>query len=404
MRGKYRTRAFALLGAVALLAAGCGDDGGGGSTSGGTSEGEDKECTWVIGTMGALSGDFANLGVAIYEGIEYAVNQANEAGELACTLEISKQDSGGSPEQAPGLAQNLVVDEELVAVVGPYFSGETLAVGDLFTEANVLMTGTGTNDTIDEQGYKTWFRAVASDGVQGPTAATYISEVLQPQTVAIVHDGQDYSKGLADSVQAELGDAAVGPFVINPEEDDYSGVVAKVANANPDVVYYGGYNPQAGTLLRQLDEAQVDATFVSDDGAKDPSFGEAAGPAAAGALVTCPCADPTKVDGAEDFVEGMRGEFGADAPGTFSADMYDVTGFVIDALAEADADTPIEEVRQTVIDFFANAEGLEGITKNYTWDETGELQADPLEDIWIYEWDDKAGDFVSLGKASDLLE
>lgn len=403
MKGKFKLRVFALVGAAALLAAGCGDDGGSNGSDGGDSAAEPKDCTWVIGTMGALSGDFATLGLPIFEGIEYAVDQANEAGDLACTLEIDKQDSGGSPEQAPGLAQNLVVNEELVAVVGPYFSGETLAVGDLFTEAGILITGTGTNDTIDEQGYKTWFRSVASDGVQGPTAATYIKDVLQPQTVAIVHDGQDYSKGLADSVQAELGSTAVGPFVINPEEDDYSGVVAKVANANPDVVYYGGYNPQAGTLARQLEEAEVDALFFSDDGAKDVSFGETAGPAASGALVTCPCADPTKVDGAEEFVEGMRAEYGEDAPGTFSADMFDVTNFVIDALAEVDAETPIEEVRKTIVDFFANAEALEGITKNYTWDETGELQADPLEDIWIYEWDDKAGDFVSLGRASDLL-
>jgi branched-chain amino acid transport system substrate-binding protein len=322
---------------------------------------------------------------------------------LSCTLEIDKQDSGGSPEQAPGLAQNLIVNEELVAVIGPYFSGETLAVGELFTEAGILMTGTGTNDTIDDQGYTTWFRAVASDGVQGPTAATYIKDVLQPQTVAIVHDGQDYSKGLADSVQAELGSTAVGPFVINPEEDDFSGVVAKIANTNPDVVYYGGYNPQAGTLARQLNEAQVDARFFSDDGAKDASFGETSGPAAAGALVTCPCADPTKVDGAGEFVEGMRAEYGDDAPGTFSADMFDVTNFVIEALGEADADTPIEEVRTSIVEFFANAEGLEGITKNYTWDDTGELEADPLEDIWIYEWDEAAGDFLSLGRASDLL-
>lgn len=396
MRSRYR--AFALAGVFALVAAGCGGgDGGGGSAAG------DKDCTWVIGTMGALSGDYATLGLPISEGVEYAVDQANEEGELACELKLRKEDSGGSSEQAPGLAQNLVVNEELVACICPYFSGETLAVGDLFTEAGILMTGTGTNDTIDEQDYKTWFRAVASDGVQGPTAATYIKEVLQPQTVAVVHDGQDYSKGLADSVLAELGSTGVGPFVINPDEDDYSGVVAKVADANPDVVYYGGYNPQAGTLARQLNEAQVDARFFSDDGAKDVSFGETAGPSAAGALVTCPCADPTKVEGAAEFVEGMRAEYGKDAPGTFSADTYDVTNFVIDALAEVDADTPIEEVRSTIVAYFADAEGLEGITKSYTWDETGELQADPLEDIWIYEWDQAAGDFVSLGRASDLL-
>ena len=30
--------------------------------------------------------------------------------------------------------------------------------------------------------------------------------------------------------------------------------------------------------------------------------------------------------------------------------------------------------------------------------------ADPLNDIWIYEWSNEAGDFVSLGPAADLVE
>lgn len=395
--GSKKMMVVALACAAALVGAACGDDGGGGSASG------DKDCTWVIGTMGALSGDFATLGVPIFEGVEYAVAEANEEADLACNLEIQREDSQGSSDQAPGLAQRLVINEELVACICPYFSGETLAVGKTFTEAGILMTGTGTNDTIDEQNYETWFRSVASDGVQGPAAATYIKEVLSPSRVAVVHDGQDYSKGLAESVLSELGSGGVGPFVINPDEKDYSAVIAKLANENPDAVYYGGYNPQAGTLLRQLSEAGIQVPFISDDGAKDPSFGEGAGDAATGAIVTCPCADPNKVEGASEFVEGMKAEYGDDAPGTFAADVYDVTTFVADALGEMSADDSIEDVRAAVIEYFDSAEGLEGITKSYTWDDTGELQADPLEDIWIYEWNDEVGDFTSLGKAADLL-
>lgn len=395
-----RKKKFALTAlacAMALIAAGCGDDGGGTGTA------SEKDCTWVIGSMGALSGDFANLGAPIYEGVEYAVDEANEEGDLACNLEIQREDSQGSSDQAPGLAQRLVINENLVACICPYFSGETLAVGKTFTEAGILMTGTGTNDTIDEQGFETWYRAVASDGVQGPAAAEYIKAVIDPTTVAVVHDGQDYSKGLAETVLEELGDQAVGPFVINPDEKDYSAVIAKINSENPDAVYYGGYNPQAGTLLRQLGESGLDVPYVSDDGAKDPSFGEGAGKQAAGAVVTCPCADPAKVEGASEFVEGMKEAYGEDAPGTFAADMYDVTTFVIDALEQFDADTPIEEVRAGVVEYFETAEGLEGITKSYTWDDTGELQADPLEDIWFYEWDEEAGDFTSLGRAADVI-
>ncbi len=402
MGRKALWRLLALVAALALITAACGGDDDEGDDAGGSDE--PKDCTWTIGTMGALSGDYATLGVPISEGVEFAVTQANEEGSLACTLEYTSEDSQGSPDQAPALAQNLVGDETLVACMCPYFSGETLATGEIFMEAGVLISGTGTNDTIDEQGFETWYRAVASDGVQGPVAAEYIQAVYSPSVVAVAHDNQDYSKGLAESVQEVLGDTAVGPFVINPEETDYSAVVAQIKDAAPDVVYYGGYTPQAGPLMKQLQEAGVDVPFVSGDGTKDPSFGELVGEGAEGAIVTCPCADPLKIDGATEFVDAMSAEYGENAPGTFATDLYDVTNIVIEALSGLSGDEPIEDVRAAVVEHFANADGIQGIAKAYSWSDVGEFEADPLADIWIYEWSNDAGNFVSLGPASDFVE
>ena len=397
-RGLWKV--LALVASLSLVAVACGDDDGGGGSGG---DDDRTACTWKIGTMGALSGDYATLGAPIFEGVEYAVNQANEEGDVPCELEIQREDSQGSSDQAPPLAQSLVQDDEVVACICPYFSGETLATGDIFAEAGMLMSGTGTSDEIDDQDFGVWFRSVASDGVQGPAAAAYIQEVLQPQSVAVIHDNSDYGKGLAESVASELGDLAEGPFTIDPNETDYSATVSQVNSANPDVVYYGGYNPQAGQLLNQLREAGVEAQYVSDDGATDPSFGQVPGELAEGAIVTCPCGDPTKIEGAEDFVEGMRAEYGENAPGTFAADMYDVTTFAIDALRELNGDEPIEEVRQHIIDYFDAADGLEGIAKTYTWEDNGEFVADPLEDIWIYEWSNEEKNFVSVGPASEVI-
>src|SRR5665809_56258 len=112
---------LALLSAVMLLAAACGgdDDDGNGDDAGAD---EDIDCNWVIGTMGALSGDNATIGQPIFQGIEYAVEELNEAGELPCTLELVDEDSQGDPAQAPPLAQSLVENEELVAICLLYTS------------------------------------------------------------------------------------------------------------------------------------------------------------------------------------------------------------------------------------------------------------------------------------------
>src|SRR5688500_10898520 len=98
-------KVLALGAALAPVATACGEEEGGGSGGGGEAE---IDCAWKIGTVGALAGDYATLGMPIFDGIEYAVNEANEAGEVPCELEIAREDSQGSSEQAPPLAQSLV--------------------------------------------------------------------------------------------------------------------------------------------------------------------------------------------------------------------------------------------------------------------------------------------------------
>ncbi|HWL65735.1 MAG TPA: branched-chain amino acid ABC transporter substrate-binding protein [Actinomycetota bacterium] len=395
-----RLHLVAAAAAMALVAAACG---GGGDGGGGPAAEGPGDCTWTIATMGALSGDYASVGQPIADGVEYAVNAANEEGNLACQLEFVSEDSQGDPNPAPGLAQKIVSNQSVVFCACPYFSGETLATGKIFGKAGVAISGTGTNETIDEQGFETWFRAVAPDNIQAEVAGAYIRDGLKAKAVAVVHDNQDYSKGLAEGVAKALGDLVTDTYVINPEETDYSAVVGQVADASPDVVFYGGYTPQAGPLAKQLVDAGVDATFMTDDGSKDPAFGDTAKDAAEGALASCPCADPLKVDGAEDYVSAMQEAYGKNAPGTFAADMTDVTNLAIEALAAYEGDAEdITAVRKAVVDYFAAADGIQGITKAYAWNDDGEFEGGP-GDVWIYEWDMKAKNFLSLGPASELL-
>ena len=391
----------ALLSAFALIGAACGgDDGGGG---GGTAE-QPTDCEWTIATMGALSGDYASVGQPIADGVEYAVNQVNDEGNLGCEILFTSEDSQGDPNQAPALAEKIIGDDTVVFCACPYFSGETLATGQIFSDAGMAISGTGTNETIDEQGYTTWFRAVAPDNIQAEVAAQYLDDVVGASTVAVVHDNQDYSKGLADGVAKNLSAEVVAgkALVIDPEGTDYSSVVTQVVDAAPDAVFYGGYTPQAGPLAKQLADAGFDGVFMTDDGSKDPTFGGLAGAGAEGALASCPCVDPLQIDAASEFVDGMQSEYGKNAPGTFAADMYDVTIFALQALESYEGDAEdIDAVRQHIVTAFQDAEGYEGVAKSYSWDDTGEFEGGP-EDIWIYEWSNKEENFVSLGPASEL--
>jgi hypothetical protein len=100
----------------------------------------------------------------------------------------------------------------------------------------------------------------------------------------------------------------------------------------------------------------------------------------------------------------MQEAYGKNAPGTFAGDMTDVTNLAIEALAAYEGDpADITAVRKAVVDYFAAADGIQGITKAYSWNDDGEFEGGP-GDVWIYEWDMKAKNFLSLGPAAELLK
>jgi len=94
------------LGALALSA--CGGSSGGGSSSGGGKK------TYTIAYQGPLSGDNAQLGINMDNGVKLAVEQANKKGDLPFTLNFTDSDDVGDPAQAPAAARKLIDNKDVV--------------------------------------------------------------------------------------------------------------------------------------------------------------------------------------------------------------------------------------------------------------------------------------------------
>lgn len=390
---------FAMLMALTLVAAACGGDDEGEGDGGGGDDAAATDCTWNVGTVGALSGDLATIGGPIFDGIEYGVQAANEEFDLPCELALVEEDSQGAEDKAPQLAQNLVTDEELVAVVGPYFSGETLASGDIFEEAGVpFLTPSATNPDLSNNGWTNFFRLVGTDAQQAEEVGTYLNDVEQAESVVVLHDNTEYGKPLGEGV-AEATDAE-DVIAINPEETDHSAEISAAQDTGADAVFFGGYQPEYSEILKQANEAGFEATFVSGDGSKAPELSE--DPSAEGSIVTCPCDDPaasTNPD-ANQFAKDFEADTG-EPPGTYATEGYDGVFLVATALEEAGlaGDEPIEEVRAAIQEYVAGA-SYEGLSKTYEFDDKGELGT---VSIFAYETKQGApGGFEQLGLISEL--
>jgi branched-chain amino acid transport system substrate-binding protein len=346
---------FALLLALAVVLAACGN----GTTEEPTTEptdavdteepgddepGDDQpvvEGDVVIAYQGPLTGDFAALGQNMIRGVQLAVMQANDSGELDFTITVRQFDSQGAPDQAPALANQMVADESIVALVGPSFSGETNAAGPILEQGGLpFVSPSATNPDLSGNGWTHFFRTVATDATQGPVAARFIFDNLGAESVAVIDDSSDYGRGLADIVADSLEENDVTIAYrggVEQGQQDYSAVVGQIAQSGAEAVFFGGYYPEAGLIRRQLvDQGAGDIVFVSDDGTFDDEFITTAGAAAAeGSFVTFPGADPLSVDAA--FLDAYQSEFDA-TPGAFTIEAYQNTLLIIEALKEVGPD------------------------------------------------------------------
>ena len=355
-------------------------------------------CTWSIGIMGALRGDYANYGRPAANGVKLAVHLANESGELACSLDTHPENTQGDPNQAPAKAQRLVDDENLVACVCGFFSGETLASGSIFREAGVAMLSTGEISEVRRQRFRTWFRLIAPGDQQATSTGNYIRKAVDARRVAIVHDGQSYSREIAQKVAAALGWRFEGPFIrLNPEESSEPQAAREVKRRKPDAVFYGGYANEAWVLWGALREEGVKVPFLTDGGAKIAS--EARDAKAGRARLSCACTDPTEIDRADTFVAEYRERFGA-TPTQHAPDTFDGTNFVIDALRSLSGSESTEEVRAHVVSYLEGLTDAQGTVKSYSWDEVGELEASSRH-VWIWAWSRRHG-FQMLGTVARL--
>ncbi len=363
MRSLIKIGAPAVAAALALSACG-GTTGGSGSTAGG------KACDLKIGFFGALTGDAANLGINIKNGAELAVNQYNEK-NADCKVTLVSFDSQGDPSVAPALAQKAITDKKLVGIVGPAFSGESKAADPIFDKAGLnIISASATNPDLSENGWKTFHRVLGNDATQGPAASKYIKDVLKAQKTFVIDDSSEYGKGLADIVRKDLGGMVSGNDSIQQKQTDFSGSVTKVRASNSEALFFGGYYAEAALLVKQLRGAGWDGTFVAADGVMDDCFIKAAGAAAEGAVITCPCLPP---DQAPEFAAAYKKAYNSD-PATYSAEAYDAANVFLAGVAAGK--TASEDMTA-----FIKSYDQPGVTKRIKFDAKGE----PAEvTVWAY--------------------
>ena len=334
--------ACAVLGATLLSSvfAGCGS--------------KESGDTIKVGANFELTGNVANYGNATIEGLQLAIDEANEAGGInGKKIELVSVDDKSEAAESINAATKLISDDDVKVIVGPATTGLVLAETQTATDAKVPIIApcaTSPEATVENGKVKPYvFRSCFIDPQQGEVMATFAAKELKAKTAVIyVDNSSDYSKNLA-KVFKEKFEAAGGKVVMEEaflqKDQDFKATLTKLKTANADVMFVPAYYEEVGKIVKQAREMGINSAILGTDGWDDTKVVDIAG---ADALNNTFFSTHYSEKDAEvqGFIEAYKKKYNR-APNVFAALGYDAGKMLVDALKRAGSgDT--EKIREAL--------------------------------------------------------
>ncbi len=334
--------------------------------------------TIKIGLMGPMTGPWASEGQEMKQVLDLLAEEMNARGGcMGKPVEVVSEDDAGDPRQAALAAQRLAT-QGIVAVIGTYGSSVTEAAQNIYDESKIIQVANGsTAIRLTEKGLKYFFRTCPRDDEQGRVGVQTI-EALGFKKVAILHDNTTYAKGLADEAKGLLEGKGVDIVffdALTPGERDYTAILTKLKGAGPDVVFFTGYYPEAGLLLRQKKEMNWDVPFIGGDATNNPDLVKIAGPEAAEGFyfLSAPLPKDLPTEEAKAFLAKFSEKYGHPPNSIYAVlagDGFRVVTHAIEATQSTDPDKLANYLHTEFKDF----PGLTGtLSFNEKGDRVGEV-------------------------------
>ncbi|MDD5389477.1 MAG: branched-chain amino acid ABC transporter substrate-binding protein [Gallionellaceae bacterium] len=328
--GKFAVSALSL--ALAFSLSGCGKT-------------EDAGNVIKIGSVAPLTGPQTHIGKDNENGARLAVDEINakglELGGKKVKLELLGEDDQAEPKTATIVAQKLV-DAGVVAVIGHLNSGTTIPASKIYHDAGIpQISPSATAVAYTAQGYNTAYRVMANDAQQGRALGQFAVTKMGAKKIAIIDDRTAYGQGLADEFE-KAATAAGGEIVAheftNDHATDFNAILTSIKGKSPDLVFFGGMDPQGGPMARQLKRLGLNAKLLGGDGLQNANFMKLAGADAEGVVASSPGLPIDSMPGGPEFRKKFEAKYGVIQ--VYAPYAYDAVNVLVAAMKRADSADP----------------------------------------------------------------
>jgi len=327
-----------------------------------------------IGASSPLTGPQAHIGKDNENGTRMAIEDANakgvNIGGKKVRFELLSEDDQADAKTATIVAQKLV-DARVNGVIGHLNSGTTIPASRIYSDNGIpQISPSATAIKFTSQGFKTAFRVMTNDGQQGKVLGEFAAKNLGAQKIAVIDDRSAYGQGIADefakSAQAS-GAQIVAREYTNDKAVDFSAVLTSIKGKKPDLIFFGGMDPQGAPMLKQMKSLALNAKFMMGDGGYTPKLIENAGVAAEGTYASLPGVPLDQMPGGKDFAQRYEAKYKQPIQ-LYAPFCYDAVNMMIAAMQQAGSAEPAKYLPELA------KVSHDGVTAKISFDEKGDIK------------------------------
>ncbi len=308
-----------------------------------------------VAVLAPLSGPVPTFGVSTRDGALLAIKQWNEkGGVLGAKVVPIVEDSQCTPDPAVNAANKVINQDKVKFIIGEVCSKASIPVSEIADAAKVIqISGTSTAEALtlaaDGKVKPFVFRACFIDPFQGTVGANFAFETLKAKTAFVMVDqANDYVKGLAENFDKAFkakGGEIVGTESYTSKDTDFSAILAKVAEANPDVIYLPDYYNIVNLAAKQAKEKGITAPFIGGDGYDSPDLDMEA---ADGAFFTNHYASSDPRPAVQDLLKAYAAEYDGAVPDALAVLAYDAVNMLLQSIEEAGTAEDTVKISETI--------------------------------------------------------
>ncbi len=323
-----------------------------------------------IALSAPITGDWSEFGINFQRSVELAISELNaQGGILGRQVRLSVGDTQGNPQQAATLAQQWTSDPTVVAQIGPFASGPSMAMQPIFDSAGMVQLSPTASHTEYAGGSRWSFGIVGTQAGEGPFNANYAYNEIGIRNIAILHINNDWGIDTANFFTRAF--EGLGGRVTRTEfyfegESDFTAVLSTLRESGADGLFIASFYNDGAAINIQRDRLGWGVPVIGPTSLYSPQLIALGGSSVEGLFTGTGFFTPDPDPAVRQYVQSFQAKYGA-LPNFHAALAYDAMKLLADAIERAGS-TDSEAIRSAM----AETRDFPGLAGSITFTPAGD--------------------------------